>query len=149
MLLKSTPHYPDITFGLTLQYDYILKIAFVNTVQSKSPASKIFSNPRYTNNKLRGAFMTLIHGTHVCTSTDPLKYIPLLHDKGVLNSCSHLCRKRNYHSKRLSKQPISMAYSNLTLDGTKMQFFPNQIHFNKHRNIRTQSKYCEQVTICA
>ena len=65
-LLKSTPYYPDPTFGFTFQYYDLLKRVFVNN-------SKVFSNPRSTKKSLRGAFVTSIHGTRVLTSSDTLK----------------------------------------------------------------------------
>ena len=65
-LLKSTPYYPDPTFGFTFQYYDLLKRVFVNN-------SKVFSNPRSTKKSLRGAFVTSIHGTRVLTSSDALK----------------------------------------------------------------------------
>ena len=48
-----------------------------DTIKPKSTASKIFSNPRYTNNNLRGTFVTSIDGTHVLTSADSLKQLRL------------------------------------------------------------------------
>ena len=62
VLLKPTTSYPDPTFGFTFQDDYLLKRDSINTIKLKSPASKIFSNPGSTNKKLRGAFVTSIHG---------------------------------------------------------------------------------------
>ena len=84
MILKSTPSYSDPTFGFNIQNDNILKTAFVETIKPKSLASKIFSNPIYTNNKPRGDFVTSIHGTRVVNSADSLKRLWLLHEKGVL-----------------------------------------------------------------
>ena len=75
VILKSTPYYPDPIFGFTLQDYYLLKRAFVQTIKPKSPASRIFSKPKSTNNKLRGAFVTSIHGTCVFNSADALKRI--------------------------------------------------------------------------
>ena len=84
VLLKCTPYYTDPTFGFTFQYDDLLKRAFVKTIQPKYPASEIFSNPKSTNNKLRGAFVTSVHGTRVFTSADALKQLRLLHEQVVL-----------------------------------------------------------------
>ena len=84
VILKSTPSSPDPTFGFTFQYDDLLKKAFVNTIKHKYPASKIFSNPRSTNNKPRGSFVTSINSTCAFTSADNLKQIRLLYEKGVL-----------------------------------------------------------------
>ena len=83
VLLKSNTYSPNATFGFTYQYNYILKRSFVNTLKSKYLYSKIFSNPRSTNNNLRGGFVTSIHVTCVFTSTDALKQILLLHYQGV------------------------------------------------------------------
>ena len=84
VILKFTPHYTYPTFCFTLQYEDLLKRASVKAIQPKSPSSKIFSNPRSTNNKQRGVFVTSIHGTRVFTSDDALKQISLLHMQGVL-----------------------------------------------------------------
>ena len=86
VLLKCTPYSTDTTFGFTFQDDDLLKISFIKTIKPKYPASKIFSNPRSTNNKQRGAFVTSIHGTSVFTSDDALKQLSLLHMQGVLKS---------------------------------------------------------------
>ena len=84
VFLKFTPSSPNPTFGFTFQYYRLLKRAFVNTIKPKYPASKIFSNPRSTNNKLRGDFVTSIHGNPVFTSADYLQQLCLLHKQGVL-----------------------------------------------------------------
>ena len=85
VLLKSTPYSTDPTFVSTFLDDDLLKRAFVKTIKPKSPSSKIFSNPRSTNNNLRGAFVTSIHGTHVFTSVDAMKQLCILHEQGVLD----------------------------------------------------------------
>ena len=84
VLLKSTPYYSCPTFGFTLQKYYLLKVAFIETIETKSTASNIFYNLRSTNNKPRGNFVTSIHGTRVFTSYDALEHIFLLNEQGVL-----------------------------------------------------------------
>ena len=81
VILKATPSYPYPTFGFNLQDDYLLKRDFIKSIKTKSPGSEIFSNPRYTNKKMRGDFVNSIHGTHVFTSDDPPKQLRLLHDQ--------------------------------------------------------------------
>ena len=124
MLLKANTSYTYSTFGFTLQYDYRLKRDFVNTIKTKYPDSKIFPNPRYTYNKLRGVLVTSIHSTRVFTSDDTLKHLCVLHDQGVLEFSLTFAREINYHSKRLANQPTCMAYSTLILDGTRTLIWP-------------------------
>ena len=90
MLLKSTPYSPDPTFGFTLQENDLLKITFAKNNQPKYPASNIFSNPRSTNNKPRGASTTSMYGTRVFTSADTPKQLHLLHNQGGVGILTHL-----------------------------------------------------------
>ena len=84
VLLKFTTYSSHPTFGFTFQNDDILKIFFVKTIKPKYPASEIFYNPRYTKNKLRGSFVTSIHGTRFFTSAGALKNIYILNEQGML-----------------------------------------------------------------
>ena len=90
MPLKSIPYSPDPTFGFTLQENDLLKITFAKNNQPKYPASNIFSNPRSTNNKPRGASTTSMYGTRVFTSADTPKQLHLLHKQGDVGILTHL-----------------------------------------------------------
>ena len=82
--LKPNPYDLDPTFGLNFQDNDLPKRDFEKTIKPKYTASKIFSNPRSTKKKLRGAFVTSINVARVFTSADDLKKIRLLHRHGVL-----------------------------------------------------------------
>ena len=84
VILKSIPSYPYPTFEFTYKDDDLLKRDSAKTVQPKYPVYSIFYNPRSTNNNLRCSFVTSIHGNRVFNSSDSLKQIHLLKDKGVL-----------------------------------------------------------------
>ena len=123
VIIKPNTHSSGPTFGLTLQNDDLLKISFINTIQPKYISSKIFSNPGSTNNKLRSAFVTSIDSWELCThlwwwsETDS----PITKEGGS-GIITHLCNEK-YHWKRLGNQPMSMAYSTLTIDVTRTLFW--------------------------
>ena len=119
VLLEYTPSYPYPNFWFPFQYYYLLKISFSNTIKPIHPASKIFSNPRSTNNNLRGAILNSIHLPVPSPLMMPWKTLAYYTSRGCCNSHSPLHRKINYRSKRLGKQPMSMTSSPLILDGIK------------------------------
>ena len=74
---------PSSHHGLTLSTDLLSKRAYVQDIAKNSPASKLFSTPKATNNKIRGAYLIAINGDPVYTADDVNQKLQQLRDQGV------------------------------------------------------------------
>ena len=77
VLDSSKPH------GLTIASDQLSKRAYVSDIKNNSPASKLFSTPRATRNKIKGAYIISINGDPVFTKEDVYNKLQQLRDQGV------------------------------------------------------------------
>lgn len=62
----------DPTFGFTVASDELNNRAYVAKIKNRSSASKLFSSPKATLNKLRGAYIIKINGVTVFTRAEAL-----------------------------------------------------------------------------
>ena len=74
---------PSRSHGLTISTDLLSNRAYVQDIQKDSPASKLFSTPKATNNKIRGAYLISIDGDPVYTADDVNRKLQQLQDQGV------------------------------------------------------------------
>jgi hypothetical protein len=70
-------------YGFKIATDDLNNRAFVADIAANSSASKIFSTPKATNNKLRGAYIIRINNTPVFTASDVLHLLRSLADSAT------------------------------------------------------------------
>jgi hypothetical protein len=71
------------TFGLALKDDDINNRVFVDKVAPTSSASKLFSSPKATTNRIKGAFIIAINDTLVFSHADAIRILQQLYSDGV------------------------------------------------------------------
>jgi S1-C subfamily serine protease len=68
------------TFGFDLQTDELNNRVFVEKIRPNSPASKIRSTPKATNNALRGAYLVAVNDVLVFTMDEAVKELRKAYD---------------------------------------------------------------------